>query len=177
MSCSIEVVDYATGNTLATPHTLSPTALNNGRLDAQYTSSLNSLAGKIVFVRVRLTGSDSTITMISNDYFHDPTVTIPKATNESDVALPLAGQVRLGQNYPNPFNPRTEIPLMVSEHMDIRLVVLDALGREVVVVREGAIEAGFYVETFDASQHPSGTYFYRLETAHETQTKKMVVIK
>ncbi|GEM_PF-5300274 len=174
---SIEIVDAATGATLSTPHSLAPNAMNNGRMDAQFNSSMNALAGKTVFVRMTLSGRDSTITIVTNDYFHDPNVTIPKAIEESAANTPLTVGMWLGQNYPNPFNPLTEIPFSLNEPMNIRLVVLDVFGRELIVLKDGVCDAGYHVASFDGAEYPSGTYIVRLESGRGSLTERMMLLK
>ena len=83
----------------------------------------------------------------------------------------------LGQNYPNPFNPRTMINFQLPISDYVRLVVYDVLGREVVTLVNEEKIPGAYSVTFDGSQLPSGTYFYRLEAGGFIKTKKMQLVK
>ncbi len=53
----------------------------------------------------------------------------------------------------------------------------DVLGREVSRIIDGELKAGKYEADFDASNLPSGVYFYRLVTDGFTDTKKMLMIK
>ncbi len=84
---------------------------------------------------------------------------------------------RLYQNYPNPFNPVTKIKYGVPQNGYIKLTVYDELGKEVQVVDEGYKEANIYEAVFDATNLPSGIYYYMLESDSFTDTKKMVIIK
>jgi hypothetical protein len=83
----------------------------------------------------------------------------------------------LGQNYPNPFNPVTTITydLPISTYVDIRLY--DITGKEIQRLVNERQTAGTYKITFDASELPSGIYFYRMTTPTFTESKKMVLIK
>jgi hypothetical protein len=92
-----------------------------------------------------------------------------------DVTPPL--EFALSQNYPNPFNPTTNIKYSITENSNVKLSVFNLLGQEVKVIVDGFQEAGFYDVSFDASDLPSGTYFYKIETAQFTQTKKMLLAK
>ena len=83
----------------------------------------------------------------------------------------------LEQNFPNPFNPSTEIRFTLSERTEVRLTVLDHLGREVSVLESGVRDAGAHTVHFDAADMPSGLYFYRLDAAGHATTKKMMLMK
>jgi hypothetical protein len=81
------------------------------------------------------------------------------------------------QNYPNPFNPLTVIGYRLPVVSDIRLVVFDLLGREVSVLAEGRRDAGAHEVEFDASGHPSGVYFYRLQAGGTVATKRLLLLR
>jgi hypothetical protein len=83
----------------------------------------------------------------------------------------------LHQNYPNPFNPTTTIRYDIPKNSFVKLVVYDALGREVETLVDEKQTAGTYEATFNASQYSSGVYFYRLTTDNFSETKKMLLIK
>ncbi|HVO72654.1 MAG TPA: T9SS type A sorting domain-containing protein [Ignavibacteriaceae bacterium] len=79
-------------------------------------------------------------------------------------------------NYPNPFNSTTKIPYQIFAFHKVRLSVFDILGREVKVLVDQYQEKGVYEIDFDASDLPSGIYFYRLQ-AFDTAVRKMIHIK
>jgi len=83
----------------------------------------------------------------------------------------------LSQNYPNPFNPTTTIEFSLPANSNIRLVVVDMLGRVVKEVANGAYAAGSHKVTLNASSLASGVYFYRLEANSFVSTKKLVLMK
>ncbi len=89
----------------------------------------------------------------------------------------IPGEYSLGQNYPNPFNPTTKILFDIPKESNVKLVIYNILGSEVKVLLNENVSAGKYEAAFDASNLPSGTYFYRLETGNYVQTKKMILIK
>ncbi|PJC59367.1 MAG: hypothetical protein CO025_06430 [Ignavibacteria bacterium CG_4_9_14_0_2_um_filter_37_13] len=83
----------------------------------------------------------------------------------------------LSQNYPNPFNPSTKIKFAVPAVSYVSLIVFNSLGQEVqTLVREEKSE-GIYEVSFNASNLPSGTYFYRLQAGSFVETKKMILMK
>jgi hypothetical protein len=88
-----------------------------------------------------------------------------------------SGMAALAQNYPNPFNSSTVLTFWLSDRAQISLKVFDALGRQVTTLTNGILPCGTYHVEFDGSNLPSGVYFYRLDTAGESQTKKMILLK
>jgi len=83
----------------------------------------------------------------------------------------------LGQNYPNPFNPVTNINFSIPGSQNVKIVVMDILGKEVATLVNEILSAGTYKADFDASGLSSGIYFYRLETENYTEVKKMTLVK
>jgi hypothetical protein len=83
----------------------------------------------------------------------------------------------LNQNYPNPFNPTTEFTFGIPRSGNVRITVIDMLGRLVETVADEFKSAGTYSAKFDASAISSGLYLYRLESGDFTETRKMLLIK
>ena len=88
----------------------------------------------------------------------------------------------LFNNYPNPFNPSTTIKYQISkdvksEKQEVRLIIYDALGREVATLVNEQQSPGIYEVVFDASNFSSGTYFYRLISGNNVKTMKMILLK
>jgi len=83
----------------------------------------------------------------------------------------------LEQNYPNPFNPATMISYHLPVANNVRLVVHDLLGREVVVLVNGKKDPGKYEVKFDGTGLSSGVYVYRLQAGDFVQSKKLIILK
>jgi hypothetical protein len=85
----------------------------------------------------------------------------------------------LEQNYPNPFNPTTKIrfSLPVSSDAPVKLVIFDALGKEVETLVNENLKAGIYEVDFDGSIFASGVYYYKLNAGNFAETRKMILIK
>ncbi len=83
----------------------------------------------------------------------------------------------LSQNFPNPFNPNTKIKFQIAKLGNAMLTIYDALGREVTTLVNEQLQPGTYEAEWDASNYPSGIYFYKLESTGFSQTKKLVLIK
>ena len=98
------------------------------------------------------------------------------------ISMELPTKYELFQNYPNPFNPETKIRFDIPENFkfkfsNLKLVVYDILGKEIETLVNESLNPGTYEVNWNASQIPSGIYFYRLETDNFSETKKMLLIK
>jgi hypothetical protein len=88
----------------------------------------------------------------------------------------------LGQNFPNPFNPETVIEYTVGEwdpaveSREVRLVVYDLLGREVMTLVNEARRPGTYRVRLDGRGLASGTYFYRMTAGGFVKTRKLTLL-
>ncbi len=83
----------------------------------------------------------------------------------------------LSQNYPNPFNPTTNIQYAVSSTQFVSLKVYDVLGNEIATLVNEEIDAGNYQVEWNASNLPSGIYFYRIRAGTFIETKKSIFLK
>lgn len=114
---------------------------------------------------------------------------ILKSTNGGNVFVNQVGSnipttFSLEQNYPNPFNPVTKIKFNIpdchsceSGALGISLKIFNILGKKVTTLVNEKLQPGNYEVTWDASQYPSGVYFYKLITEGFSETKKMLLIK
>ncbi|MBI5214127.1 MAG: T9SS type A sorting domain-containing protein [Ignavibacteriae bacterium] len=110
--------------------------------------------GKLVLTGVK---SIAEVPYLMRDPAITPVTMIPQPFNEQPESFSLE------QNYPNPFNPTTTIEFSVPEYASISLSVFNILGQEIAspIIQE-EYDAGTHEISFDASQLPSGIYFYRL---------------
>jgi hypothetical protein len=98
-------------------------------------------------------------------------------SNIINVSYDVPADFVLSQNYPNPFNPSTRISYFVPKESFVSIKVYDFLGREVTTLVSEIKSTGSYELSFDASNLPSGTYFYALITDNYSATKKMIILK
>jgi hypothetical protein len=127
-------------------------------------------------------------------YYSDFNVCFPIGIQNISTEIPKTFQ--LYQNYPNPFNPATRIkfdvpktPLSFGDGdapmvRGVRLVIYDALGREIQTLVNKNLNPGTYEVDFSGDNLPSGVYFYhivihsdKLVTPEYTESKKMILIK
>jgi hypothetical protein len=133
-----------------------------------------------------------------------PTVITPASTISSGGTLtlictftgikPISKEIpnsyKLFQNYPNPFNPSTNIKFDIAPLFNqgrvapasagdgvVTLKIYDILGREVTTLVNQQLQPGTYNIEWNASDYPSGIYFYKLETGNFVDAKKMVLVK
>lgn len=88
----------------------------------------------------------------------------------------------LSQNHPNPFNPTTIINFVVPKQDNVKIVIYDAMGREVNQLMNDVLPAGKHQIIWNGvdgngAKVASGIYFYRLESSSTTLTKKMILMK
>jgi hypothetical protein len=89
----------------------------------------------------------------------------------------VAHRFSLEQNYPNPFNPSTEIRFDVAHQGAVSLKVYDVLGQEIATLVNETKMPGEYTVRWDASEFPSGIYFYRLVAGNFSETKKLALVR
>jgi hypothetical protein len=92
-------------------------------------------------------------------------------------ADPIPVKYALDQNYPNPFNPSTMISYQVNSLSKVSLKVYDLLGREVATLVDELKGQGSYSVIFNATNIPSGVYFYRFQSGKYSETKKLLLLK
>ena len=107
-----------------------------------------------------------------NGVYDDPTIVSIKNQQSN-----LITDYKLFQNYPNPFNPESKIKTQIAKLSNVKLIVYDALGREVETLINEQLKPGSYEVVFDGSDFPSGIYFYQLTTDGFTDTKTMILLK
>jgi len=83
----------------------------------------------------------------------------------------------LYQNYPNPFNPTTNIKFDIIKSGGVKVIVYNALGKEVNVLLNENLSPGTYKVDFDGAGFASGIYYYKIVTSEFTDVKKMLLIK
>ena len=134
-------------------------------------------------VRIILKNSDGNeIGILASESLQKMTTGIDIKKNSNPINM------LLNQNYPNPFNPSTTIRYSVKTQnlvetqnlasQQIELSIYNLLGQKVATLVNTKQPAGDYKVEWDASNIPSGVYFYKLETDNGfSQTKKLMLIK
>ncbi len=95
----------------------------------------------------------------------------------SNYSSTIPNKFELYQNYPNPFNPTTTIKFDIAKSSFTSIVVYDMLGKEVANLISQQLNPGSYQYTLNASNFPSGIYYYKIKTDSYTEIKKMILLK
>lgn len=93
----------------------------------------------------------------------------------TEIQIPQS--IELNQNYPNPFNPTTTIEFSLTQPEQVNLSVYNLTGELVATLVDGEVAVGSHSATFDATNLPSGVYFYTMTAGDFVQTNKMVLVK
>jgi Secretion system C-terminal sorting domain len=83
----------------------------------------------------------------------------------------------LSPAYPNPFNPSTKIRYSLPHSSNVKLIVFNLIGEKIATLVDEVKSPGTYEVNFDASNLPTGTYLYQLQTNDFITTKKMILLK
>ena len=113
---------------------------------------------------VRISNKESDVLDISTNVEQQNLTTVPN-------------KISLEQNYPNPFNPSTTIEFFLSEKNFTKLDVYNVIGEHVKSIVNQELDKGEHEINFNATNLPSGIYFYKLEQGTNTTLKKMVLLK
>ena len=85
----------------------------------------------------------------------------------------------LQQNFPNPFIASTTIHYFVKQKTQLRIVLIDAAGREIAVLKDQFDDAGQYELNIDARalQLAPGNYFCNFQAEKSNQSVKVSIIE
>ncbi len=89
----------------------------------------------------------------------------------------LPATLELYGNYPNPFNSSTVISFQLLLEGPVQLDVYNVLGVRVARLLNEPLAANYHQIVFDASDLPSGVYFYRLSTETASASRKLMLIR
>jgi hypothetical protein len=81
----------------------------------------------------------------------------------------------VSQNYPNPFSKTSTVRVNLEEKANLKLVVTNIMGQQVMQIERGNVPAGMYDFTIEGSKLGNGIYFYTVYAGQESVTRKMIV--
>jgi hypothetical protein len=94
--------------------------------------------------------------------------------NENEIA---PSTFQLFNPYPNPFNPLTTIRYSTKATNATSLYIYDINGRIVETLVDEISRSGLREIQWNATEHPSGIYFVRLESGRDSQIQKLILLK
>ncbi len=116
---------------------------------------------------------DDSVTVIVDDIYYNTAPTL-SAENSGTAVIE---RFRLSQNYPNPFNPVTTISYELGKFSRVSLNIYNLKGELTATLMNGWATPGPHEAQWDASDVPSGIYFYRLAAGGFSETRKMLLVK
>ncbi len=101
----------------------------------------------------------------------------PTGTDDHDLPAKITTS-----NFPNPFNPTTNILFSLPSEQDIELIIYNLKGQIVRDLAQGRFTSGDHSVTWDGKDDRgkavgSGLYLYKLITADQETTNKMLLLK
>ncbi len=104
------------------------------------------------------------------------TFTICRTTGiDEDLLIPE--QYAISQNYPNPFNPTTTIKYEIPQQTHVLLTIFNTNGQAVETLVNQKQSPGYYSIQWDATNLPSGVYFYKISADGYSEVMKSVLMK
>ena len=80
--------------------------------------------------------------------------------------------------FPNPFNPSLNISFSINSPSNTSILVYNSIGSQIATVMNGQyLQKGSYTINWDASEHPSGVYFIKVEKNGFSEIKKALLVK
>ncbi len=174
---ALELADVAYGE-----ENLGLALLDEGAITVSWANGeVADLRGQVLFslvFKAKSSGELSDMFSISSRYVK------AEAYNGNDemlnVQLSIDGQVQadeftLYQNSPNPFKDETVIGFYLPEASATTLTIMDVSGKIIRVIK-GQYDKGYH-EVSVSKLNATGVLYYKLETANETATRKMVIME
>lgn len=163
------LVYNTTGNELRIGwYTLNPKVLGKDEVLLNVTMKLKSTVSALNF---NLT-AETSIADYNGVAFDGKSLNMPVLVNGNQ-------GFSLSQNIPNPFANMTQISYTLPEDGQVKLELLDVVGKQIAVLEDKNVAAGTHTFNFSGNELPNGVYFYRMNVSTEaqqfSQTKRMVI--
>jgi len=139
---------------------------------------ISAVAGQNVQIGFRADAANSVWSFL---YLDDVSILTSLTDIPQEIFSPETFYVN--QNYPNPFNPATMISYNLPFSSDVSIKIFNLLGEIVKQFDFSNESSGYHEFNFNASEFPSGIYFYKVEAnANDVKkyfenTKKMIYLK
>ncbi len=179
---ALELVEILPG--LASEENFGLTLLNQGAITTSWHNAemVKLVANDLVFSLQFQAKKDVELSQALNINSRYTTAEAYGSNGLMDVALEFSGssisnQFELYQNTPNPFKQTTVIGFNLPEAGDATLTITDFSGK-VILVEKGNFAKGYnQIQLSKKDLSANGVMYYKLESATETATRKMILIK
>ncbi|MFQ5606089.1 MAG: T9SS type A sorting domain-containing protein [bacterium] len=177
LGVSVNLLDSGFSSVAIGVDTLASTNGSYAQFVVELDYSAGASAGDAAFASIQFAiGGQGTIALgtffLVDDLQFEGVVT---SIGQEDGQIPDA--FTLQQNYPNPFNPSTTFAFTIPKDGKVKLTVFDLLGREVARVVDERLPAGSHSVQWQASNFPSGAYYYKLTAGEFTNARKLILLK
>ena len=159
---------------------LSSTDEAAGKILIEWANSVDNNQTEIIIDSYSFDRNDTPISIGYTIYGSDEEIISQGMSNMKIRAIP--DEYSLHHNYPNPFNPSTTIMYDLPEAGYTRLMIYDLLGREVAVLVNKNMDAGYYNARWNGRNQygqsvGAGMYFYQIQSNGFIRTHKMLLVK
>jgi len=113
----------------------------------------------------------------TNNWFMMPDYTPGESNRNPSSINEIEDVASISQNFPNPFSTVTNIQFTLEKRDNVVINVYDVRGSLIAVLASDYYSAGTHAIKWNASDIPSGYYFYSLQTSTGVVTKKASIIK
>ncbi|GBE30941.1 hypothetical protein BMS3Bbin04_01979 [bacterium BMS3Bbin04] len=97
------------------------------------------------------------------------------AGEETPVSIP--GDHLIVIAYPNPFNPETTVRAILPDEARVIVDVYDVLGRQIMSIDRGILQAGVHSINIDGSDWSAGVYFVRVQAGAQEKVTKIQLVQ
>lgn len=104
-------------------------------------------------------------------------VTDGQASSVEETTISIPSTAHITSAYPNPFNPETTISFTTPGATKVNLAVFDLMGRRVATLADGTVNSGVTRVSWNAANHPAGTYFVVLKANGAQDVRKVSLLK
>jgi len=176
--CTVSLADDGGGAVASATVTVSYTGNNSGTL-----SGVTGSDGSVTLTTPRVKSSTTewcfTVTNVTHATLtYDPGANVTTQTCESGDVYREGSKDGLAlSNDPNPFNPLTTIRFNLPQAARVSLRIYDVRGHLVATPVDEHRGQGLHVVNWDASDRPSGIYYYQLRAGDVLETRKMMLLK
>lgn len=133
-------------------------------------------------VRIKVVRTNRNVRLSVADNFLPDFWNVKKSESELQSSIDLTHTTFDSHIYPNPFNPETTISYVIGQNSQVKIIVYNIYGQEIVKLHDGPTSKGNHSVTLNGTQLASGQYFVRFilsnsEIGQKQVTKSITLIK